>query len=302
MGCVRSPRAATVPKRPAAVPKLSFRCLRHSPRGLRQSPRSFRSPLSSPGATIPEEPVRDDTSTCPEESSLSSHSYESSNSGARSSRSRQLFESGIRRTTQAVPKLDFAGVQSSMQGTTLIGAVPPEEPGAQPWQAASPRLAAPARSPRNAVVHPSSPRSLVKRTVGKAASASSASSSSLPAAASSVSTPATTAVSRSSSASTMSTLPVACDFNEHDIGKSCAEATSARARAGSQIAEYEVHDPELECLPRERRGLSTIAGLVDRLMTNTRWFPFLHGCVTRHGVRGDELDIGLPRPVRPKKK
>merc|ERR1719174_3447116 len=54
--CVRSPRAATVPKRPAAVPKLSFRCLRHSPRGLRQSPRSFRSPLSSPGATILEEP------------------------------------------------------------------------------------------------------------------------------------------------------------------------------------------------------------------------------------------------------
>lgn len=139
-----SPRGAPAPKRPAAVPKLSFRCLKpYSPRGLRQSPRSFRSPLNSPGATIPEEPL------ATQDSSVSSRSVgDSSASGVWSGRTAW----DRRRTIQDVPMLPLAGLPPSLQGTLLLGAPPPEE---LAWQAAP----APSRPPRGAGVHAISPRS-----------------------------------------------------------------------------------------------------------------------------------------------
>lgn len=107
------------PKRPVVVPKLSFRSLRHSPRGLRHSPRSFRSPLSSPGGTIPEEEPVDEQ---PRSSHLDSSSKESPLGSQASS------ASVARRRKPYVPKLQLGGAHSSLQGALLIGAPPPEQP------------------------------------------------------------------------------------------------------------------------------------------------------------------------------
>lgn len=149
----------------AVVPKLSFTSLRASPRGLRMSPAGAPprpSPLSSPGATIHEEPAPgheimssssslyahgevDELQACTScrgscgctASTRSAASVQSASDGGSSCSQTSsacldhLGGSSTSRSSAAlswsVPKLELSRIRSSLQGCSVVGAPPPEE-------------------------------------------------------------------------------------------------------------------------------------------------------------------------------